>query len=238
MKKNLLVWIVWILVVLWVSNAQSLTLSTEWDWKFGKWCIVPVDIYMDSEWEKIRWADLVIYSSMDFVDFVPNEDLFTYFLPPVVSWNIITIWAFSMEDSNLDSWVVWTIYLRDDINPDWIVRWKFSWLWKTTDTNLLNERWEELLKHVEDVSVFFSDEKEACISDNVEIDWWYSDVTLDDIINRVIWDIQDEQDSDIIYDSKSLLYKDYLIVWWCILLLLILIIVLLRKYKKHSWKNY
>jgi hypothetical protein len=56
----------------------------------AKGCLITADVMIDTDNQEISATDLIIESSLDFVDFVPS-DMFPYFLPPKTKSNITHI---------------------------------------------------------------------------------------------------------------------------------------------------
>ncbi|HCB51163.1 TPA: hypothetical protein DEP21_01070 [Patescibacteria group bacterium] len=106
----------------------------------GKGCIVSVDIVMDAQGKQVSTTDIVMESSMTYVDFVPNKSLFPYYFPPVVRSNgLIHIVGFTAlpEQVIIGSGTIGTLYFKaSDTDPDASIRLYFLGSGNTTDTNL------------------------------------------------------------------------------------------------------
>lgn len=239
MSKKIILWIVWILAVLWVSNAQTLTLSTEWDGTFWYGCLVPVDVYVDTNWEEISAMDLIIKSSMDYKDF-ENTNIFPYYFSPVKNWEwLIHIVWFTVDPSERFIWTgkIWTLYFQhNNSDIDAAIKLLFLWEWELLDNNLSIAWWIDVLKNVEDLYIKFSSDLPTCDDTSVQgmlssIDW-FSDKTFDDVLNDTMSKI----------NSKYPEHNN--IIWWmnnnmcAILLGILIILVFVVIYKVLSNKRH
>jgi hypothetical protein len=64
---------------------------------FGNDCVVPVKIMIDTFDKTISATDIVLESSMEFVDFVPSNAL-PYFLPPKIDGSVVHIVGFAVQE--------------------------------------------------------------------------------------------------------------------------------------------
>ena len=86
MKKNILILLAMTFWLFTFTSAQEINFSYgSWE-NFGKWCIVAIDINVDAKGKPIAASDIVMESSMKYVDFVPAT-AFPYFFPPVIRKN-------------------------------------------------------------------------------------------------------------------------------------------------------
>lgn len=150
-----------------ISFSQNISFSVEGDGNFGNGCVVPVDVYVDTEWQEISAVDLMMETSLTYKDFVPTEEMFPYFLPPVTrsNWLLHIVW-FTVDPSERVIWSgkIWTIYFEQKSwFPDGTVRLYFLWEWNTTDSNLSKVGGVDVLKKVWDANVVFSPDLPACI---------------------------------------------------------------------------
>jgi len=177
------------------SFSQNIFFDVEWDKTFGYWCIVPIDVYVNTEWQEISAMDLVMETSLLYKDFVPT-DMFPYYLPPVIKSNgLIHIVWFTVDPSEriIGSWKIWTLYF--DQKPDsfdWAVRLYFLSKWDTTDSNLSMAWWVDLLKNVGDINIVFSKDLPKCTHDIVVLTWWFAWSTYKDWLDETIQKIYDK----------------------------------------------
>ena len=247
MKKFVysIVSIIWVWI--WFVWAQSISFQPEWDWVFWYGCTVPIDVYVNTMWQEIAAMDLVIDSSMDYVDFVPS-DYIPYFLKPIVNdkWLIHIAW-FTLDSSERLhwEWMVGTLYFKPKIwDIDGIVKLYFLWEWNTNDTNLSIAWGVDVLKDIWQAVVSFSDALPSCITENInntsdsldnvesdlEIVWWFSNLTYDEVLENTIKTIDEKYWNDL--SKKD--YKCFLMIWFCIVILIIFILLLKRKNNKWN----
>ena len=165
MKKSLYVIVLSICMWMWFVWAQSISLIPQWEWVFWNGCIVPIDVYVDTNWYEIAAMDLMFETSLNFENFVATWDTFQYFFPVVKSNNLFHIVGFSVDASEREKWLwkVWTLYFSPkEGDIDWVVRLYFLEEWNTTDTNLSILWWIDVLKNVLGAFVSFSDDLDSC----------------------------------------------------------------------------
>lgn len=256
MKKFLclIVSIIWMWI--WFVGAQSISLEPQWNWVFWYDCVVPIDVYIDTKWQDVAAVDLVMESSMDYVDFV-KSDFVPYFFKPIVKENglIHVVW-FTVEQSETIKWFwkMWTIYLLPQKwDTNWILRLYFLWEWETSDTNLSIEWWIDILKSVWEANVIFSKDLPSCnikksVDDldwnnenldeqivwwvDIQITWWFANLTYDEVLENTIKEIDKK------YWSTSFLQilRDN-IIWIFVIFILLIIILLLLKKRQNKWNK-
>lgn len=163
--KKFLYSIVSIVLGVWFVWAQSISLIPEWDGVLWKNCLVPIDVYVDTNWYEIAAMDLMFETSLNFENFIATWETFQYFFPVVKSNNLFHIVGFSVDASERAKWLwkVGTLYFSPkEGDIDWVVRLYFLEEWNTTDTNLSILWWIDVLKNVLGAFVSFSDEVESC----------------------------------------------------------------------------
>lgn len=247
MKKFLsfIVSIVWLWI--WIVWAQSISFVPQWDWIFWNGCLVPIDVYIDTNWQEISAIDLMMESSMDYVDFVPT-DFVPYFLKPVVKENglIHVVW-FTVDPSERVNWEwkMWTVYfLQKQWDIDWVVRLYFLWEWETSDTNLSIAWWVDILKNIWQASVKFSNDLPSCVFKNTnnisdidakwenQVSWWFSNLTYDEVLESTINTIDKNYWNQHFFQSFRCVIVRILIIF----ILLIIILLLLRR-RKDKWNK-
>ena len=165
MKKIITSIFVLSMALLWFAKSQSISLMPEWEWVFWNGCIVPIDVYVDPNWEEIAAMDLMFETSLNFVNFVATWDTFQSFFTIVKSNNLFHIVGFSVDASERAKWLwkIGTLYFSPkEGDIDWVVRLYYLWEWYTTDTNLSILWWVDVLKNVLNAYVSFSDDVESC----------------------------------------------------------------------------
>lgn len=236
MKKRLFILIVWILAVLWVSNAQTLTLLTDWNEKFWYWCIIPIDIYADAGWQSVDSLSLIINSKLTFFDFVPSTWFVWHFLKPASVWQSVFLkWFASIWSISTWVWKIWTIYYMNqlwDTSAD--VYFSFSWQWIKWDSDLYN-RWVDVLKSVA-TAVVYLDENISCNEENnMVITWWMVNIDNDEHISQILDDLNEEYNS--LHGSNlsfmRILYNNW-IISLIVLILIVFILIMFFKRKKSK----
>lgn len=133
-----------------VSMATEITFSPE-KGEVANNCLVALDIMINTDNNEIAASDVVIESSLDFVDFVPSK-LFPYFLPPKVSNNLIHLVWFTVDPKNRvqGSWSMGTLYMqqKNASDADGALKLYFKKKWSTTDSNLSIAWWIDILDSV------------------------------------------------------------------------------------------
>ena len=248
MKKFVcsIVSIIWVWI--WFVCAQSISFDPQWDWVFWYNCVVPIDVYMDTNSYEISAIDLMMESSMDYVDFVPS-DFVPYFFKPIIreDWLIHIVW-FTVDPSERVNWKwkIWTLYFSPkQWAIDGVVRLYFLWEWETIDTNLGIAWWIDVLKEVWQAYVKFSRDLSSCTSNITEniladddelsetsITWWFAGVTYNEALENTVKTIDKKY-------WKSFSFLDLRCRVLCIILLFILLIilVLLLKKQKNKWNK-
>lgn len=181
----------------------------------GDWCMIAVDIIADTQGKTIAAADVIMESSMKFVDFVPG-DSFPYFLPPKVESTVVHIVWFAVEASQRISWIhkIWTAYFqkRSIWDRDWAVHLYFTKTWDTIDSNLSIAGWIDTLQKVSWVEYTF-DWTSECTHEVASITDWIQDVPLDVTLKKIALDASASSSHTYIYRLSGLLL---LIILWLI----------------------
>lgn len=247
MKKFVygIVSIIWMWI--WFVSAQGISFVPQWGSIFWNGCTVPIDVYINTNWQEISAIDLVMESSMDYVDFVPS-DYVPYYLKPVVKKNgLIHIVWFTVDPSERIKWEwkMWTVYFSQrQWDIDWVVRLYFLWEWETIDSNLSIAWWVDVLKEVWQASVRFSKDLPSCLAKidnansnetvyvNSKIDWWFADLTSEDVLKNTV-NIIDRK----YHNASFWQVLCHNILWIVLVLILLVIIILLLKKEKNKWNK-
>ncbi len=212
------------------SFAQNISFSVEWEWIFGNWCLVPIDVYVDTQGQEISALDLMMETSLMYKDFVPITT-FPYYLPPVVRSNgLLHIVGFTVDPSERFNWSekIWTIYFEQkEWFNDGTVRLYFLWEGNTTDTNLSKAGWIDVLKSVGDAYVTFSDDLPVCEHGAAIITWWFAGISYQDALNSTMQKIYEKYGK---LSFWSFLQNN---IFFVIALLLLIIVILVLIYRKQ-----
>lgn len=225
MKKVILLSALFIFSIWFFVEAWSIEFSP-WEWSFGQWCIFGIDVNIDTQGADIAAFDLVVESSMSFHDFIPSE-IFPYYLPPVIKWNIVHLVWFATDPNNWinTNWSIWKMYFKS--NPwdtDWSVRIYFVWEWDTRDSNLSIPWWIDTLTSVKDWYYTFTSDWE-CVDEH-DVIWWYKDVSYKSWLDLVV--------NQINTDYKKSKMKIFWETSW-VILISILILLLILWYLHRKW---
>jgi len=243
---------IWLLIVSLFSlfcgfvSAQSITFDVQWDWEFGYGCIVPIDVYVDTQWQTISAIDLIFESSMKYKDF-ENTDNFPYFFPPLVKENgLVHIIWFTVDESERFKWAwkIGTLYFQQkDNSADGAVRLYFLWEWETIDTNLSIAWGIDVLKQVWDAFVKFSRNLPKCDVQQIESDLsnidGYADKDFEGSLNETLNQVAKDHPSPIWgIISKSNMKSWIFVVCGCIILIVIILVIykiLSNKKESSKW---
>lgn len=256
MKKSLYCIVLSICMRMWFVCAQSISFVPEWDWVFWYNCLVPIDVYVDANWQEVAAMDLVMETSLKYKDFVPTE-FFPYFFPPVIKGNwLIHIVGFSVDTSERVTWrgKVGTLYFeQNDGAIDGAVRLYFLGEWKTADTNLSILWWIDVLKEIGSAYVTFSDELEPCeIVNTVEetdennteeiqneniISWGFSDKTQEEIFQETFEKIEAKYETNMTKNIKNKVIVISLFILLLAVLLLLIKNILSFEKESGKWKS-
>ncbi|HKL43825.1 MAG TPA: hypothetical protein VJ892_00935 [Candidatus Absconditabacterales bacterium] len=150
---------------------------------FGKNCVLEFDIIASTMADQVMGTDVMLDTSMEFVDFVPG-DAFEYSLPPKVSENgVISLGAFSNPDNLFQGeGIIGTIYLKsNEVNNDGYIRFYFKGQGDTSDTNLSIKGGIDTLKEVNNGVYTFNGE--SCVHEVNNIEGGLAGKDYDKAIN-------------------------------------------------------
>lgn len=252
MKNKIWILLVSLCLCFWYVSAQSIDFQVQWNWEFWYGCLVPVDVYVDTQWQEISAMDLIIETSMEYKDFQKTNAL-PYFFPPMIKWNwLIHIIWFSVEKNERFNWKekIWTIYFtQKDKSIDWALKVLFLWEWETIDSNLSVAWWIDVLRQVGDAYVKFSADLPACEQQIIDeklgqIDW-YSNKDFDESLQEIMNQIElDHPSAENKINDEWWIMKNwwmYFCVWLGVILLIVVICVIYKilsnKKKNSQWNN-
>lgn len=140
------------------------------DGNIGKGCLVATEIIIDAGDKEIAATDIIMETSLTFVDFVPSS-LFPYFLPPKVEGNIIHLVGFNVDPDKrmTGKWSLWTLYMKQKNTSDanGSIKLYMNKAWDTTDSNLSVAWGVDVLDTVGIASYTFVDTG-VCVHDAAE----------------------------------------------------------------------
>jgi hypothetical protein len=169
-----------------VSTATEIKFSPD-VWNIWKGCIVATDIIVNTDNKEIAATDIIIESSMEFVDFVPSN-LFPYFLPPKVNESVLHLVGFTVDPQHRmkGTWSIGTLYMKQKNTTDsnGSLKLYFTKVWDTTDSNLSVAWGIDVLDTIGDAYYTFTDEN-ICTHEAAGINWWIGDMTLTDMSKQI-----------------------------------------------------
>lgn len=218
-----------ILTMIGTSIAAEITFSPD-AWKIKPGCLVAVDVMIDTAGQAIAATDVVVNTTLEYIDFVPTKELFPHFFPPIVNNSTIHIIGFiSNPKATINgSWSIGKLFLRqkNDTDIDGKLTLYFAGTGKTHDSNLSILWWIDILEKKSEGMYNFVEDATCAYPADYDIVWWFSHMAPEDALNKTIKTIQRQQR----FTRRNILP---------LLALLITIIVLFVIYKKrqHSWKT-
>lgn len=225
MKKLILSWLLIFWLFVSISSAAKLSIVPA-NWSIGRNCVVGFDIMLDSNNESIVGTDLLIDSSMKFVDFVPTN-LFKNVLPPIVQDNgVIRLWLFSFPENLVNQGgSIWKIYFKDTTsNYDSYIKFIFKGKWNTVDTNLFVSWAIDILSSVSQWSYIL--DWETCAHD-VAITGWFAGKTYDE----ALWELKNNLKKDWLNRRMKIFFSSKLFIGGSIWLVLIIVLLFILKFK-------
>lgn len=230
MKKIVVIGILMFMVG--VSTAAEISFSPG-TWDIQNWCLVATDIIIDTSDNNIAATDIVIESSLEYVDFVPSKNLFPYFFSPQTDGNTIHIIWFVSDPQNTVKWSgsVGRIFFRQKkaANTDGAIKLYFAGEGKTYDSNLSILWGVDVLQKVTDWYYHFGAVWSCEYPGGYQIVWWFAHTSAEESLNTTIKEIQKQQWINRFLSWKMLILYSFLLI--------ILIILFIHITQKKEWKK-
>ncbi|EKD24980.1 MAG: hypothetical protein ACD_80C00142G0022 [uncultured bacterium (gcode 4)] len=230
MKK--IVVIGFLMLMIGVSAATEISFSPA-DWNIQNWCLVATDIIVDTSNNNIAATDIVIESSLEYVDFVPSKNIFPYFFSPQTGENTIHIIWFVSDPQNTVKWSgsVGRIFFRQKhpTDTDGAIKLYFAWKGETYDTNLSILWGIDVLEKVSNWYYRFDAVWSCEYSGGYGIVWWFSHTSPEESLNTTIKAIQQQQWINRFLSWKMLILYSFLLI--------ILIIIFIYITQRKEWKK-
>lgn len=196
-----------------------------------KWCMIVTDIFIDTTGNPIAATDVVIESSLEYVDFVPTKTLFPYFLPPTLKNNKIYIAWFTDKPKKLITWSgsIGKLFLRQKniSDTDGTIKLFFAGAGKTHDSNLSILWWIDVLDRVGAWYYRLTDEWPCQYPIDHQIVWWSSHMSPEDALTNTLKEIERKQIFEQIFNWKTI----------TTFVSFIIILTILFIYIKRIWKS-
>jgi hypothetical protein len=178
--------------------------------------------------KEISATDIIIESSLAFVDFVPSK-MFPYFLPPKVSNNLLHLVGFTVDPKNrvTGSGSIWTLYMKQQntSDTDSMMKLYFKKTWYTADTNLSIAGGVDVLDSVWSAYFTFTNTGACAHAVGQSIDWGIANKSVKMLLAKL--------------DRQQLLQKIFNRKVISLFVGVLIIITVLFVYYKGSktWKN-
>ncbi|MFA7298570.1 MAG: hypothetical protein WC010_02890 [Candidatus Absconditabacterales bacterium] len=194
MKKIILIGI--FVMMIGISTATEIKFSPD-NGDIQKGCLIATDIFIDTEDNKIAATDIVIESSLEYLDFVPSKNLFPYFFPPKTGDNIIHIIGFISDPKNTitGSGSIGKIFFRkkSSTDTDGSIKLFFAGQGETYDSNLSILGGIDVLQNVGSGYYNFTDNGPCQYPADYEIVGGFSHMSAEDALNETIKTIKRQQ---------------------------------------------
>ena len=217
-----------IIAMISVSTATEIRFFPD-SWEIQKGCLVAVDVIIDTSEQAIAATDVVIETSLEYIDFVPNKTLLPNFFPPKVSDYSIHIIGFvsNPKATVKGSGSIGTLFLKqkNSTDADGNLKLYFAWLGKTYDSNLsvlwgidiLEKAWEGMYRFVDTATCEYPADS--------TIVGGFAHMSAEKALSKTI---------NALKRKERLSRRN--IVPWITILIIISILFIYRK-KKHSWEH-
>ncbi len=197
-----------------------------------KWCLIATDIFINAEWNPVAATDVVIETSLEYVDFVPSKELFPNFFPPKIKSGAIHIVWFISNPSKTITWSgsIGKLFLKQK-NPtdtDGVVRLYFAWKGKTHDSNLSILWWIDVLQNVGSWYYQLLDQWSCEYPADYNIVWWFSHMSPEEALDNTMTQIQNQELINKIFNWTTL--RSFL----GLLIIMTVLFVYIKKWKHHQ----
>ena len=210
MKKIVAIGI--LIMMIGISTASEIRFSPD-NGNIQKWCLIATDVVFDTTNTNVAATDVVIESSLEYVDFVPYRDpsknSFPNFLPPQTGNNIVhIIWFVSSPNKTITgTWSMGTIFFKQKYptDNDGAIRLYLKSTWDTTDTNLSILWWIDILDTVGSAYYRFVDTWTCTYPADYQITWWFAHMSAEESLHTTFANIQQQQNMDQLLSWKNLI---------------------------------
>jgi len=192
-------------------------------------CLVAVDVIIDTSEQAIAATDVVIETSLEYVDFVPSKELIPNFFPPKVSDYNIHIIGFvsNPKDTVKGSGSIGTLFLKQKniTDADGNLKLYFAWPGKTYDSNLSILWGIDILEKTGEGMYRFVENAACDYPADYEIVWGFAHMSPEEALTKTIHKMQ----------RKERLSRRNILPWVMILIIITLLFIYRRR--KHSWEQ-
>ena len=211
-----------------VSTAAEIRFFPD-SWEIQKWCLVAVDVMIDTSEQAIAATDVVIETSLEYVDFVPNKALLPNFFPPKVNDYSIHIIGFvsNPKATVKGSGSIGTVFLkqRNTTDADGNLKLYFAGPGKTYDSNLSVIWGIDILEKTGEGLYRFVEHGSCDYPADYEIAGGFAHMSAEESLNKTINHLK---------RKERLTPRN--IVPWITILIIISVLFIYRK-RKYSWES-
>jgi len=244
MKRKIFTLLLCVLCLCWLTKAQVIELEPQWDGTYGKNCLIPVDLYVDTEWEWIFNVWVYIQSDLEFVDFVLDTWwIFSHMTPIEIDGDIVSFAAFEALWKDVFVWEskIWVMYYKWwDNKSDHLIEVLFD-TGSDMTSSIINWGWINIMRRLSSRFVKISDDVESCgikSVDEIDIEWWVAHLSYDEAMDKLISWIEEDW-KQLKRQAMIKKVKKYSVIGGIIAIVVIIsVVVLLWCKNKSQWKNY
>lgn len=216
-----------------ISTATEIRFSPD-SWDIKKWCLVATDIVVNTDNAAVAATDIVIETSLEYVDFVPTKNLFPYFFPPKIKGDTIHIVGFIANPKNIvtGSGVVGRLFLKQKslTDSDAVIKLFFAGQGKTYDSNLSILWWIDVLQNVGSWYYHLLDTASCEYPSDYNIVGWFAHMSAQLALNDIIKQISRQE-----LLAKLFTWKTFVSFTW-LLLIIVISFIYIKKQKRWKWK--
>ena len=215
-----------------ITSASEISFSPD-HWDIQKWCLVAADIFINTDEHPVAATDVVIESSLDYVDFVPTKTLFPHFFPPKTGTNTVHIIGFISDPKSTvtGSGSIGRIFFRQksSSDTDGTMKIYFAWQGKTYDSNLSMLWWIDVLDTVGAWYYRLIDSWSCEYPANYNIVGGFSHMSAQEALKIINKELLQETNGNLLSNRKYIVA----ILGWIILLTILFIYMKRRNHEKQ-----
>lgn len=228
-KKIALIGIITLMIG--ISTATEIRFAPD-HWDIKKWCLVVTDIIINTDNAAVATTDIVLETSLEYVDFVPTKNLFPYFFPPKVKGDTIHIVWFIANPKNTvtGSGVIGKLFLKQKspTDSDAVIKLFFAGQGKTYDSNLSILWWIDVLQNVGSWYYQLLDTASCEYPSDYIIVGWFAHKSAQSVLDDITKQISYQEWLTRLFSWQTLVV--------CIWLLIFILFIFIKKHKRWKWK--
>lgn len=215
-----------------ITNASEISFSAD-HWDIQKWCLVATDVFINTDEHPVAATDIVIESSLEYVDFVPTKTFFPHYFPPNTGANTVHIIGFISDPKNtvMGSGSIGKIFFRQrsSSDTDGTMKLYFAGQGKTYDSNLSMLWWIDVLDTVGSGYYNFIDQWSCEYPANYNIVGWFSHMSAQEALKIINKELLQETNGSWLFNRKYIVG----FLGWVILLTIVFIYMKRRNHEKQ-----